>query len=79
MAKKAPSSPAAPPPADRAVSDAQARGPGTEIENKAAAASATHEEIARAAYLRWCAHGGDEAGNWLAAERALKAGRVPTR
>ena len=33
--------------------------------------SATREEIARAAYLRWQTFGGDPETNWLAAEREL--------
>ena len=31
-----------------------------------------HEDIARAAYLRWLRDGGDPATNWLAAEAELK-------
>lgn len=31
-----------------------------------------HDEIARAAYLRWLREGGDAATNWLAAEAELK-------
>lgn len=33
------------------------------------------EQVAKAAYLRWLEHGGDEKSNWLAAESELR----PTR
>jgi hypothetical protein len=36
------------------------------------ARAATHEEISRAAYLRWERFGGDPESNWLAAERELR-------
>lgn len=37
----------------------------------AIAVAPTHEEVARAAYLRWRQHGGDPIINWLEAEREL--------
>jgi len=46
--------------------------PGARPDSPPAIAEApTHEEIARAAYLRWRQHGGDPIINWLEAEREL--------
>ena len=42
------------------------RAPLTEVK-----AQPKHEDIARAAYLRWLREGGDPAANWLAAEAEL--------
>ncbi|MFN0011285.1 MAG: hypothetical protein ACKVS8_06525 [Phycisphaerales bacterium] len=52
---------------------------GSQVENKTGPASPRHDQIALAAYLRWCAHGGDEAGNWFAAEHELKGTSVTRR
>jgi hypothetical protein len=56
-----------------AVAPAQpARGGTLEAKPSAnAPKAATHDEIARAAFLRWQTHGGDPESNWLAAEREL--------
>ncbi len=35
----------------------------------------THDEIAKAAFLRWQSLGGDPESNWLAAERDLNTKR----
>lgn len=41
------------------------------VETKPGAAL-SHEDVARAAYLRWERYGGDSESNWLAAERELQ-------
>lgn len=69
----------APPPAPiRTTSLApMALSPVTAIEPKeprppvAPVARPSHEEIAKAAYLRWLKEGGDPNANWLEAERSL--------
>jgi DUF2934 family protein len=73
-AKKASSSKKAAP-AKKTTAGAKKRAPAKKRATSAKRAAPTHEEIAQRAYEIYEREGGHHEGNWLRAERELRAGK----